>query len=119
MVHGAVAVVRRRTHSFLLSLSLSLSLCRYLAQCYAHVRGAGGVCVADEVQVGFGRYGEYFWGFEQALEGATDDTGAPLVPDIVSMGKVSLFYFILLTVTFHANPAHNLTCPPHIYTFSK
>ena len=70
-----------------LALSLSASFGRYLAQCYAHVRGAGGICVADEVQVGFGRYGDYFWGFEQALAGATDDAGAPLVPDVVSMGK--------------------------------
>ena len=36
-----------------------------------------GVCVADEVQVGFGRIGEHFWGFE--LDG--------VVPDIVTLGK--------------------------------
>jgi 4-aminobutyrate aminotransferase-like enzyme len=41
------------------------------------VRSAGGVCVADEVQVGFGRIGEHFWGFE--LDG--------VVPDIVTLGK--------------------------------
>jgi 4-aminobutyrate aminotransferase-like enzyme len=35
------------------------------------------VCVADEVQVGFGRIGEHFWGFE--LDG--------VVPDIVTLGK--------------------------------
>jgi len=28
------------------------------------VREAGGVCIADEVQVGFGRVGTHFWGFE-------------------------------------------------------
>ena len=49
----------------------------YLAAAFAHVRDAGGVCVADEVQVGFGRVGEHFWGFE--LGG--------VVPDIVTMGK--------------------------------
>ena len=59
----------------------------YLPQCYAHVRGAGGVCVADEVQVGFGRYGAHYWGFEQALAGGTDELGEQLVPDIVTMGK--------------------------------
>ena len=49
----------------------------YLSTAFAAVREAGGVCVADEVQVGFGRVGEHFWGFE--LDGA--------VPDIVTLGK--------------------------------
>ena len=49
----------------------------YLREAYRYVREAGGVCIADEVQVGFGRVGEAFWGFE--LQG--------VVPDIVVMGK--------------------------------
>jgi 4-aminobutyrate aminotransferase-like enzyme len=49
----------------------------YLAEVYAHVRGAGGVCIADEVQTGLGRMGTSFWAFE--------DQG--VVPDIVVMGK--------------------------------
>jgi 4-aminobutyrate aminotransferase-like enzyme len=49
----------------------------YLIDAYAAVRAAGGVCVADEVQTGFGRAGSHFWMFE------TQD----VVPDIVSMGK--------------------------------
>jgi len=49
----------------------------YLAQVFEYVREAGGVCIADEVQVGFGRVGTHFWGFE------TQDA----VPDIVTMGK--------------------------------
>ncbi|MDE2984723.1 MAG: aminotransferase class III-fold pyridoxal phosphate-dependent enzyme [Gemmatimonadota bacterium] len=49
----------------------------YLEAAYRHVRAAGGVCVADEVQVGFGRVGDAFWGFE--LQG--------VVPDIVTLGK--------------------------------
>jgi len=49
----------------------------YLAEAFRHVRAAGGVCIADEVQVGFGRLGTHFWGFE------TQD----VVPDIVTMGK--------------------------------
>ncbi|MEN8375132.1 MAG: aminotransferase class III-fold pyridoxal phosphate-dependent enzyme [Gemmatimonadota bacterium] len=49
----------------------------YLRTAFAHVRGAGGVCIIDEVQVGFGRVGEAFWGFE--LQG--------VVPDIVVLGK--------------------------------
>jgi 4-aminobutyrate aminotransferase-like enzyme len=49
----------------------------YLAEAFAAVRAAGGVCVADEVQTGFGRAGSHFWMFE--TQGA--------VPDIVTMGK--------------------------------
>ncbi|MEG0859340.1 MAG: aminotransferase [Pseudomonas sp.] len=49
----------------------------YLQQAYAKVRAAGGVCIADEVQVGYGRLGEYFWGFEQQ----------GVVPDIITMAK--------------------------------
>jgi 4-aminobutyrate aminotransferase-like enzyme/Ser/Thr protein kinase RdoA (MazF antagonist) len=49
----------------------------YLAETYEHVRAAGGVCIADEVQVGFGRLGTHFWGFETQA----------VVPDIVVLGK--------------------------------
>ncbi|MEK7667493.1 MAG: aminotransferase class III-fold pyridoxal phosphate-dependent enzyme, partial [Gemmatimonadota bacterium] len=49
----------------------------YLAEVYRHVRAAGGLCIADEVQVGFGRLGTHFWGF--ATQG--------VVPDIVVLGK--------------------------------
>lgn len=49
----------------------------YLSEVYKHVRAAGGVCIADEVQVGFGRVGDKFWGFELQ----------DVVPDIVVMGK--------------------------------
>jgi 4-aminobutyrate aminotransferase-like enzyme len=49
----------------------------YLAEVYAHVRSAGGVTIADEVQTGLGRMGTSFWAFE--------DQG--VVPDIVVMGK--------------------------------
>jgi len=49
----------------------------YLGQAFASVRAAGGLCVADEVQVGFGRFGDVFWGFQSQ----------GVVPDIVTMGK--------------------------------
>ena len=49
----------------------------YLKECYAHVRKAGGVCIADEVQTGFGRFGSSYWGFQQQN----------VVPDIVTIGK--------------------------------
>jgi len=49
----------------------------YLAEVYAEVRHRGGLAIADEVQVGYGRLGEWFWGFEQQ----------GVVPDIVTMAK--------------------------------
>src|ERR1700722_2822491 len=49
----------------------------YLKQTYEYVRAAGGVCIADEVQTGFGRTGTHFWGFE--TQG--------VIPDIVTMAK--------------------------------
>lgn len=49
----------------------------YLAEAYRHVREAGGVCIADEVQTGFGRLGSHRWGFE----------AQGVVPDIVVLGK--------------------------------
>src|SRR5690349_9814885 len=49
----------------------------YLKHVYEHVRAAGGVCIADEVQTGFGPTGTHFWGFE--TQG--------VIPDIVTMAK--------------------------------
>jgi alanine-glyoxylate transaminase/(R)-3-amino-2-methylpropionate-pyruvate transaminase len=49
----------------------------YLEHAYGHIRAAGGLCIADEVQSGFGRTGTHFWGFE--TQG--------VVPDIVTMAK--------------------------------
>ena len=49
----------------------------YLKALFAATRAAGGLCVADEVQGGFGRFGGNFWGYEY------DD----VIPDIVTMGK--------------------------------
>jgi 4-aminobutyrate aminotransferase-like enzyme/Ser/Thr protein kinase RdoA (MazF antagonist) len=49
----------------------------YLEHVYRYVRSAGGVCIADEVQTGFGRLGTHFWGFEAQA----------VVPDIVVLGK--------------------------------
>jgi 4-aminobutyrate aminotransferase-like enzyme/Ser/Thr protein kinase RdoA (MazF antagonist)/murein DD-endopeptidase MepM/ murein hydrolase activator NlpD len=49
----------------------------YLKHAYQHVRAAGGVCIADEVQTGFGRIGTHFWGFQKQ----------EVVPDIVVLGK--------------------------------
>jgi len=49
----------------------------FLQKAFAHVKNAGGLNIIDEVQVGFGRVGSHYWGFE--LQG--------VVPDIVTMGK--------------------------------
>lgn len=49
----------------------------YLNTVYDLVRGAGGVCIADEVQTGFGRIGTHFYAFEKY----------GVVPDIVVLGK--------------------------------
>ena len=49
----------------------------YLQHAYGHIRAAGGICIADEVQSGFGRTGTHFWGFE--TQG--------VLPDIVTMAK--------------------------------
>ena len=50
---------------------------RFLERAFELVRDEGGVCIADEVQIGFGRVGSKFWGFETAN----------VQPDIVTMGK--------------------------------
>ncbi|KAG7269837.1 hypothetical protein CRUP_032360 [Coryphaenoides rupestris] len=49
----------------------------YLKQAYKLVRERGGICIADEVQTGFGRTGSHFWGFQ----------GHEVMPDIVTMAK--------------------------------
>ena len=49
----------------------------FLSGAFELVQQAGGVCIADEVQIGFGRVGSYFWGFETHS----------VIPDIVTMGK--------------------------------
>ncbi|WP_405474656.1 aminotransferase [Paenarthrobacter ilicis] len=49
----------------------------YLKAMYANVRSSGGVCISDEVQVGYGRLGKHFWGFEEH----------DAVPDIITIAK--------------------------------
>ena len=51
----------------------------YLEHAFRYVRDAGGVCIADEVQVGYGRLGEWFWAFQQQ----------GVVPDIVTIAKAT------------------------------
>jgi len=49
----------------------------YLNLLYPYIRDQGGVCISDEVQTGFGRLGDYFWGYEMF----------DVVPDIIILGK--------------------------------
>jgi ethanolamine-phosphate phospho-lyase len=49
----------------------------YLQAVYEEMHAHGALCIADEVQCGFGRLGEHFWAFEQQA----------VVPDIVALGK--------------------------------
>jgi 4-aminobutyrate aminotransferase-like enzyme/Ser/Thr protein kinase RdoA (MazF antagonist) len=84
-VREAVRLIRqagRRPAAFLAESILSCGgqvplPAGYLAEAYRHVRAAGGLCIADEVQVGLGRVGTHWWAFESH----------GVVPDIVTMGK--------------------------------
>jgi 4-aminobutyrate aminotransferase-like enzyme len=49
----------------------------YLKALYPAIRQQGGICISDEVQTGFGRLGNHFWGFE----------AQEVVPDVVILGK--------------------------------
>lgn len=53
----------------------------YLSAVHSSIKEAGGLFISDEVQAGFGRTGSNFWGFENH----------GIVPDIVTMAKVSNF----------------------------
>jgi alanine-glyoxylate transaminase/(R)-3-amino-2-methylpropionate-pyruvate transaminase len=79
----------------------------YLRHAYEHVRAAGGVCVADEVQAGFGRTGAHFWGFE----------AQGVVPDIVTMAKGIGNGFPLAAVVTTPQIAATLTQRLHFNTF--
>lgn len=79
----------------------------YLEHAYRHVRAAGGLCIADEVQAGFGRTGTHFWGFETQN----------VVPDIVTMAKGIGNGCALAAVVTTAKIAHALTSRIHFNTF--
>lgn len=58
----------------------------YLPAVYNTIKKTGGLFIADEVQAGFGRTGSHFWGFE----------AHNVVPDIVTMAKVSFLLVLLI-----------------------
>jgi len=79
----------------------------YLQHTYEHIRAAGGVCIADEVQTGFGRTGTHFWGFE--TQG--------VIPDIVTMAKGIGNGCPLAGVVTTAKIAQSLLGKVHFNTF--
>lgn len=79
----------------------------YLKHAYAHIRAAGGLCIADEVQSGFGRTGTNFWGFQN------DD----VLPDIVVMAKSIGNGFPLAAVVTTSEIAAGMAGRIHFNTF--
>ena len=87
----------------------------YVAELFARVRAAGGLCIADEVQSGFGRMGDHFWGYQH--HGVT--------PDFVTIGKPAgnghpigvvltrpeiLDHFLTKTAFFSTFGGNNVSC---------
>jgi alanine-glyoxylate transaminase/(R)-3-amino-2-methylpropionate-pyruvate transaminase len=79
----------------------------YFRDAYAIAREHGGLCIADEVQTGFGRTGEYYWGFENF----------GVVPDIVTMAKGIGNGVPLAAVTTRREIAESLAQRLHFNTF--
>ncbi len=80
----------------------------YLREAYAIVREHGGLCIADEVQTGFGRTGTHYWGFENW----------GVVPDFVTMAKGIGNGVPLAAVTTRMEIAQALTQRVHFNTFA-
>jgi len=79
----------------------------YLKEAYAAVRQHGGLCIADEVQTGFGRTGDHFWGFQHW----------GVVPDFVTMAKGIGNGVPLAAVTTRMEIAQVLAQRLHFNTF--
>lgn len=79
----------------------------YLREVYAIVREHGGLCIADEVQTGFGRTGDHYWGFENF----------GVVPDMVTMAKGIGNGVPLGAITTRMDVARSLAGKIHFNTF--
>jgi alanine-glyoxylate transaminase/(R)-3-amino-2-methylpropionate-pyruvate transaminase len=79
----------------------------YLREAYAVIRQHGGLCIADEVQTGFGRTGNHYWGFQNF----------DVVPDIVVMAKGLGNGVPIAAVTTRREIAQALTQRVHFNTF--
>jgi alanine-glyoxylate transaminase / (R)-3-amino-2-methylpropionate-pyruvate transaminase len=86
---------------------VSRSAPNYFRDAYAIARERGGLCIADEVQTGFGRTGEHYWGFENF----------GVVPDIVTMAKGIGNGVPLAAVTTRREIAESLAQRLHFNTF--
>jgi alanine-glyoxylate transaminase/(R)-3-amino-2-methylpropionate-pyruvate transaminase len=80
----------------------------YLAKSFERVRAAGGLCISDEVQTGFGRVGTHFWGFE----------AHGVVPDIIVMGKGISNGFPLSAVAVKRDIAEAMTTRKFFNTYA-
>ncbi|HKC79659.1 MAG TPA: aspartate aminotransferase family protein [Gemmatimonadaceae bacterium] len=79
----------------------------YLKEAYKITRDNGGLCIADEVQTGFGRTGDHYWGFQNF----------DVVPDFVTMAKGIGNGVPLAAVTTRMEIAQALTQRIHFNTF--
>uniref|UniRef100_A0A672MPU0 Alanine--glyoxylate aminotransferase 2, mitochondrial n=1 Tax=Sinocyclocheilus grahami TaxID=75366 RepID=A0A672MPU0_SINGR len=79
----------------------------YLKDTYQLVREKGGICIADEVQTGFGRTGSHFWGFQ----------GHNVLPDMVTMAKGIANGFPMGAVVTTAEIARSFGKGVHFNTF--
>jgi hypothetical protein len=68
----------------------------YLKRAFARVRELGGLCVSDEVQTGFGRTGDHYWGFEvqYSLEDSrtTHNYSVHSAPGVQNMKAMKVIY---------------------------
>jgi len=79
----------------------------YFKEVYATIREHGGLCISDEVQTGFGRTGDHYWGFQNF----------GVVPDFVTMAKGIGNGAPLAAVTTRMEIARSLTQRLHFNTF--
>ncbi|XP_055328838.1 alanine--glyoxylate aminotransferase 2, mitochondrial-like [Paramacrobiotus metropolitanus] len=79
----------------------------FLQRAFKIIRDHGGVCISDEVQTGFGRTGEHYWGFE----------AHGVVPDIVTMAKGIGNGYPMAAVVTTPEIAKSLAAASHFNTF--
>jgi alanine-glyoxylate transaminase / (R)-3-amino-2-methylpropionate-pyruvate transaminase len=80
----------------------------YIAKAFERARAAGGICIVDEIQTGFGRTGENFWGFQ----------AHGVVPDMVLLGKGIGNGFPLSAVVVKRKIAESMTHRKYFNTYA-
>jgi len=83
----------------------------YLLRAFEIARAAGGLCISDQVQTGFGRMGSHYWGFEAqdappdiVVIGKSMDNGFPIAGVIARRGIAESFAQVRFFNTFGGNP---------------